>query len=71
MNHAFLDGWPGANCVIYYPAVKCGLINILLIVVLFLRWRSHNKVTFAAGKIVSSLYNFMWGLNAAVTHGAV
>lgn len=50
--------------------MKCGLINILLIAVLFLRCGSHNKVIFSAGKIVPSLYNFMLELNTSVIHGS-
>lgn len=71
MNYVFLDGWFGLNCVIYYFVMKCGLINILLIVVLFLRCGSYNKVIFFVGKIFFSLYNFMLGLNILVVYGVV
>lgn len=59
------------NCVIYYPAMNCGLINVLWIGGVFLRCGSHNKVVFSAGKIVPSLYNFMLELSISVIHGAM
>lgn len=48
--------------------MKCALINID--VVLFLRCRSHNKVTFSASKIVPSLHTSLLELNTSVIHGA-
>lgn len=51
--------------------MKCGLIRILLIVVIFLRCGSQNKVIFSSAKIVPKLYNFMLELNTLVIHGAL
>lgn len=34
LHPTFLGSWLGLKCVIYYPAMKCSLINILFIVFL-------------------------------------
>lgn len=70
LHPTFLGSWLGLNCVIYYLAIKCSLINILFIVV-FLWCGSYNKIIFSADKIVSSLYNFMLELNVWIIHDNV